>query len=120
MKKELELVEEFHKKFDYTLNDAPTLIDKDEAVIRHKIMKEEVEEYLDGAKNDDLPNIVKELCDILYTTYGTIVAHGLQDVAEEVFTEVHRSNMSKDSGEIKPKKGSKYSEPNLGKFFGEK
>lgn len=120
MKRELELVKEFHKKFGYTLNKTPTLIDKEESVIRHKIMKEEVEEYLEGAKNEDLLNIAKELCDILYTTYGTIIAHGLQGVMGEVFEEVHRSNMSKEAGAVKPKKGVDYTEADVEKHFGQK
>ena len=33
--------------------------------------------------------------DLLYVLLGTYVAHGLQDYAEALFDEVHRSNMSK-------------------------
>lgn len=121
MKNELQMVKDFHSKFGYALNENPTLIDKDKATVRHKIMKEEVEEYLAGAESDDLPNIAKELCDILYTTYGTIVAHGLQDVITEVFAEVHQSNMSKEINKeattTKPVKGPDYFEPDLDQFF---
>lgn len=77
-------------------------------------------EYIEGVKNGDLENIAKELSDILYAVYGTILEHGLQDVMEEVFEEVHSSHMSKDYSQYKMIKGEKYFKPNLERFFDEK
>jgi predicted HAD superfamily Cof-like phosphohydrolase len=37
--------------------------------------------------------LIKELCDVLYVTYGTL--HQLDVNADAAFAEVHRSNMSK-------------------------
>lgn len=79
------------------------------------MMREEVEEYLEGVNNNDLPNIAKELADILYCVYGTIIEHGLQDVMTEVFAKVHRSNMSKDYHEYKMVKGDSYFKANVEK-----
>lgn len=53
----------------------------------------EVAEELD--KTNNLQDLAKELADLLYVTYGTIVSYGLQEVMPKVFEEVHRSNMSK-------------------------
>jgi predicted HAD superfamily Cof-like phosphohydrolase len=39
--------------------------------------------------------VADALTDLAYVVFGTYVAHGLQDVAEALFDEVHRSNMSK-------------------------
>lgn len=72
-----------------------------------------MEEYLKGVESGDLENIAKELADILYTVYGTILEHGLQDKMEAIFEEVHRSNMSKDYGEYKMVKGPGYSEADI-------
>jgi predicted HAD superfamily Cof-like phosphohydrolase len=91
MKKELEIVAEFHKKFNVPIADNPSLIPTDRSDLRYKMAKEEVEEYREGAEKNDLENIAKELTDLLYTTYGTILEHGLQDKMEEIFAEVHRS-----------------------------
>lgn len=83
-------------------------------------MKDEVEEYLAGAENGDIENIAKELADILYAVYGTILEHGLQDKIEAIFKEVHRSNMSKDYHEYKMIKGENYVEADIKKFFQDK
>ena len=58
-------------------------------------MKEENEEYLEAAKNNDLVEIADALGDMLYILCGTILSHGLQDKIEEVYREIQRSNMSK-------------------------
>ena len=117
MKKELDLVREFHRKFKQPGLDKPALIPEERSVNRCRLMRDEVEEYLKGVKNGDLENVAKELADILYATYGTILEHGLQDKMEAIFEEVHRSNMSKDYHEFKMVKGPGYFKANIKKFF---
>ena len=117
MKNELELVLEFHQKFHQLINRSPSLIAEDRSENRYRLMKEEVEEYKTAVQNKDLPNVAKELSDILYTVYGTIIEHGLQDAIEEIFAEVHRSNMSKDSHEYKMIKGEGYVQADVEKFL---
>lgn len=117
MIKQLSQVKEFHEKFKMLVSSEPTLIPSDRSDNRYRLMKEEVEEYLAGVKNGDLENIAKELADILYTVYGTILEHGLQDKIEEIFSEVHRSNMSKDYAEYKMVKGEKYFKADIAQFF---
>jgi len=117
MKKELDLVSEFHKKFNVPILSKPSLIYSDRSNLRYGLMKEEVREYIEGVQNGDLENIAKELCDILYGVYGTILEHGLQDKIEDIFKEVHNSNMSKDYHRYKMVKGNNYFKPNIGKFL---
>jgi predicted HAD superfamily Cof-like phosphohydrolase len=117
MKTSISLVKKFHKKFKVPILKKPSLIPKDRSDLRYALMKEEVEEYLDGVKNNDLENIAKELVDILYGVYGTILEHGLQDKFDEIFKEVHKSNMSKDYSKYKMVKGKKYFKPNLKKIL---
>jgi|AntDeeMinimDraft_6_1070357.scaffolds.fasta_scaffold01142_2 predicted HAD superfamily Cof-like phosphohydrolase len=58
---------------------------------------------------------------LLYVVYGAAVCYGLQDVLEDCFDEVQRSNISKadEDGEAilhadgKILKGENYSQPNL-------
>lgn len=117
MIKQLNLVDEFHKKFYVpTLND-PSLIPSDRSDLRYRLMEEEVREYKEGVENKDLENIAKEMCDILYAVYGTILEHGLQNVIEDIFMEVHNSHMSKDYHQYKMVKGENYFKPNIEKFI---
>jgi len=113
----INLVKKFHKKFKVPVYKKPSLTSKDRYNLRYQLMKEEVEEYLLGAKNGDLENIAKELADILYAVYGTILEHGLQDKIDKIFKEVHLSNMSKDYSPGKMIKGKKYFKPNLKKIL---
>ena len=113
MAKRIDLVKKFHKKFKVPVLKKPSLIPKDRSKLRYELMKEEVGEYMLGAKNGDLENIAKELVDILYAVYGTILEHGLQDKIDEVFQEVHRSHMSKDYHQYKMIKGKKYFKPDV-------
>lgn len=117
MKRELNLVKAFHIKFDSGVSEKPTLIPEDRSTHRYRMMKDEVEEYLKGVEQGDLVNIAKELADILYTVYGTIIEHGLEDKIEDIFAEVHRSNMSKDYHEYKMVKGEGYVKANVKQFF---
>jgi len=117
MEKQLNLVKKFHEKFKAPILGEPSLIPADRSSTRHRLMREEVEEYLKGVQNGDIENIAKELADILYTVYGTILEHGFQDKIAEIFEEVHNSNMSKDYHEYKMVKGKGYFKADMKKFF---
>jgi|TARA_R110000737_G_scaffold347664_1_gene379680 predicted HAD superfamily Cof-like phosphohydrolase len=89
-------VEKFHTAFKIDNNYEPTT-DLSEADIdlRHRLMAEENEEYLEAAKNGDIVEVADALGDMLYILCGTILKHGVQYKIEEVFQEIQRSNMSK-------------------------
>lgn len=121
-----EKVQEFHRLFG---------IEKgfDEATFRHRcnLIAEEGDELFDELffLDDDLqqkfvPNVdkqklAKELADLLYVVYGAADVFSIP--IDEVFAEVHRSNMSKLGGDGKPVrredgkvlKGPNYSPANL-------
>jgi predicted HAD superfamily Cof-like phosphohydrolase len=67
----------------------------EEYELRHRLMHEENEEYLEACKKGDIVEIADALGDQLYILCGTILRHGLQHKIEEVFLEIQRSNMSK-------------------------
>lgn len=113
MQKELKLVKEFHKKFKAPVLSEPSLISGGRGKFRFDLMNDEVGEYLKGVDENDLENIAKELADILYAVYGTILEHGLQDKMEEIFEENHRSQMSKEYNQYKMVKGKEYFEVNI-------
>ena len=63
-------------------------------------MAEENDEYiqaaLEGVMSADqrLVGIADALGDQLYILCGTILKHGMQNIIEDVFAEIHSSNMS--------------------------
>ena len=95
MKKKLESVAEFHEIFKIGNAENLTLLDEKNDQVRYNLLKEENEEYLEACKREDMVEIADALGDQLYILCGTILKHGLQHKIEEVFDEIHRSNMSK-------------------------
>src|SRR6056300_1703555 len=125
MKKQLQQLWDFQSAYNSTRNTKPTLIEPDDYFLRYRLGKEELLEYLDACNNDDLVEITDALADQLYILLGTMVAHGMQGIIEDVFNEVHRSNMSKLGEDGKPiyredgkvLKGPNYSPPNIAQFI---
>ncbi len=79
MKKRIAAVKEFHSAFGLGINENPAA-DLGEAknLLRFNLMKEENEEYLEAASNNDLTEVADALGDMLYILCGTIIEHGLQ------------------------------------------
>lgn len=121
-----ERVKEFHTAMDMPRNVWPPT--EDLMTLRRKLITEEYHEayeemhgWFEGKFSPDLinkANLAKELADILYVVYGAADAFGIP--IDEVFAEVHRSNMSKlvDGKPLKREdgkvlKGPNYTPPNL-------
>ncbi len=122
MRKQIDHVAKFHDTFGITNQQSPTSqIDMETILLRYKLMREENEEYLEAAQNGDLVEIADALGDMMYILCGTILSHGLQDLIEDVFEEIQRSNMSKLDENGKPiyredgkvLKGKNYFKPNI-------
>ncbi|MBX2984306.1 MAG: nucleoside triphosphate pyrophosphohydrolase family protein [Flavobacteriales bacterium] len=89
-------VRTFHDAFGIVNSTVPTAaIGEDQLRLRHELMREENEEYLEAAQQGDLVEVADALGDMLYILCGTILKHGLEHKIEEVFLEIQRSNMSK-------------------------
>lgn len=89
-------VEKFHNAFGIENNYSPKAdISLADIELRHRLMQEENDEYLEAAKNNDLVEVADALGDMLYILAGTMLKHGMQDKIEAVFQEIQRSNMSK-------------------------
>ena len=125
MEKQIKAVEEFHNSFSQENGTIPRLIANSEYDLRHSLMKEENDEYLEACYNKSLVDIADALGDQLYILCGTILKHGMQHIIEDVFNEIHSSNMSKLGEDGKPVyredgkilKGPGYFKPNLNKFL---
>ncbi|MEP7264185.1 MAG: nucleoside triphosphate pyrophosphohydrolase family protein [Bacteroidota bacterium] len=96
MQEVINKVKEFHEIFGLNFSEIPTAaLDQRTVDLRHRLMQEENDEYLEAATDGDLTLIADALGDKLYILCGTILAHGLQHKIIQVFDEIHRSNMSK-------------------------
>lgn len=93
--KKIKSVEEFHNIFKIENASEIKLIEAKDYTLRYNLIKEENEEYLDACKKNDIIEIADALGDQLYILFGTILKHGLEHKIEEVYDEIHRSNMSK-------------------------
>ena len=91
--------------------------------LRISLIAEELEEFKEAIKNNDLKEAADALTDILYVTYGAGHAFGVN--LDKCFEEVQRSNMSKLGKDGKPiynesgkvMKGPRYFKPDLTKFL---
>ncbi|OYQ32262.1 hypothetical protein CHU92_14275 [Flavobacterium cyanobacteriorum] len=127
MKKQLEAVQQFHAAFGLGISETPKAsLGEQVNMLRYNLMKEENEEYLEAARNNDVVEIADALGDMLYILCGTIIEHGLQHKIEEVFDEIQRSNMSKLGQDGKPiyredgkvMKGPNYFKPDFKEILG--
>ncbi len=121
MKKQLKQVKEFHNAFGVKSEKSPVILPQQIWHLRGSLLEEELEEYGEACITEDIVEIADALADQMYILMGTIQAHGLQDKMEEIFDEVHRSNMSKLNEHGKPiyredgkvLKGLNYSPPDI-------
>ena len=96
MQDKIDAVKAFHTAFKIGHREIPKAdLGSDKNMLRYKLMREENEEYLEAASDNDLVEVADALGDMLYILCGTIIEHGLQYKIEEVFEEIQRSNMSK-------------------------
>ena len=126
IKNEIKAVAQFHNAFGIDSKNHPTTdIPQQTVSLRYNLMKEENEEYLEAAQNNDLVEVADALGDMHYTLCGTRLTHGMQHSSEDVFAEMHESNMSKLGWDGKPicredgkvMKGTKYRRPDLKQFL---
>ena len=126
IKKPIEAVTKFHESYGLGIEHTPKAnLPKNISELRFNLMKEENEEYLQAARDEDLIEIGDALGDMLYILCGTIIAHGFQDKIESIFDEIQRSNMSKLGADGKPiyrkdgkvMKGPNYFKPDLKKII---
>ena len=118
----IDCVREFHDSFGIAYRNSPEgQLDEGTVRLRHRLMAEETEEYLEAALAGDAVEVADALGDQLYILCGTILSHGMQHVIEEVFMEIQSSNMSKLGADGQPiyredgkvMKGPNYFRPNI-------
>ena len=95
MRWECDRLDEFNQAFDIPFSRTPTLGSDEMAELRIRLLEEEVAEYAAAVRSGDLAEVLDALGDITYILAGTILNHGLKEVIDDAFSEIHRSNMAK-------------------------
>ena len=99
----LQNVAQFHDAFRIPNASKPHAdLTQEEAELRHRLMAEENDEYLEAACAGDMVEVADALGDQLYILAGTMMRHGMQDVIVKVFQEIQSSNMSKLGADGQP------------------
>lgn len=88
-------VKEFHTLFDAPIIDNPTIPSKERCELRINLIQEELDELKEAVKNNDIVEIADAFTDIQYVLSGALLEFGMANKFEELFNEVHSSNMSK-------------------------
>jgi predicted HAD superfamily Cof-like phosphohydrolase len=125
MRIQLSQVKEWCEATDIRVPTGPTNISSERTSLRFNLMAEENTEYLEACTAGDTVEIADALGDMLYILLGTMLEHGMQNHMVRVFTEIHRSNMSKMGKDGKPilredgkiLKGPNYFRPNITKII---
>jgi predicted HAD superfamily Cof-like phosphohydrolase len=114
---------EFHEVFDVPRQAAPGPLSEELAAVRQRLLDEEVGEVAEAVQGGNLAEIAHELADVVYVTYGTALAYGID--LDVVLAEVHRANMSKLGPDGKPivangkvQKGPGYQPPDVAGVLG--
>ena len=111
------------KTFGQEVKKNPGLSSEKINKLRISLINEELEEFKEAIKNNDLKEVADALTDILYVAYGAGHAFGIN--LDKCFDEVQESNMSKLGTDGKPiyneagkvMKGPNYFKPDLSKFL---
>ena len=116
-------VKKFMETFGQEVKTKPEFPSEKIVKLRYDLIKEELDEFEQALKEQNLKEVADSLTDILYVTYGAGHAFGIN--LDKCFDEVQKSNMSKLGEDGKPiynkdgkvMKGPKYFQPNLSKFL---
>lgn len=95
MEKQINQVLEFYKAFKHPIATEPKFMIMDRAILRHRLLDEEVVELFQAAAENDLVDVADAIADCFYILIGTAIEYGIAEKLPAIFDEVHRSNMSK-------------------------
>lgn len=109
------MLKEFHEKYGHHIESTPVAAVNDKTKkLRLKLMWEELDEVEDALEYRNLELLADGLADLLYVVFGTAVSYGIP--INEIFAEVHRSNMTKSIKKNeygKTIKGENWEPPNI-------
>lgn len=116
-------VKEFHETYGAYISEESKLPDSSVRELRIALLQEEFDEYTKAEEDNDLVEIADALGDMMYIIYGTAISYGIP--LDDIFNEIHSSNMSKLGEDGKPirredgkiLKGPNFFRPDIAKFL---
>lgn len=116
MNLEVALLREFNQAFGIDTPEKPLQnIDWERGRFRYDLLKEENSEFLEAVHDKNPIQLIDSIGDMLYILVGTIIEYGLEDEILTIFSEIHRSNMSKLTEDGKVVYTHQYGRPKIGK-----
>ena len=110
------MVRQFHEHFNLPIASEPLLPDASLAVLRQRLLDDEVAEVAQAVNAGFLQGVALELADVVYVAYGTALTYGFD--LDAVLAEVHRANMTKSGVEGgKAVKGPGFEPPDLSRVL---
>ena len=89
-------VKDFHQKFGLLCHDTPGHLSRRKLGERIEFLSEELNEFIEACKTQDLAEQADALVDLVYVALGTAVMLGLP--WDELWADVQRANMAKVRG----------------------
>ena len=93
MNKEYNEVKKFQKAFGHPYSETPKTLSYERAEKRYAWMLEEINEFLEASKKQDIVEQADAMIDTIYFALGTLVEMGIEP--DELFYVVQNANMSK-------------------------
>lgn len=87
---------DFHTQAKHRIEPFPRIPPDNVQRLRRKLIREEVNELLDGIDDNDLVKIADGGADAIVVILGTMVPYGID--LRPVWNEVHRTNLAKAGG----------------------
>lgn len=91
----LEKVKCFHEMFNAPVLETPQIPSKKRCDLRISLISEELDEMKEAIENGDVVEVADALGDLMVVLCGSILEFGLKDKFNEIFENIHNSNMSK-------------------------
>ena len=91
----IKMVEEFNNAFNAPVLETPQIPSKERCNLRVTLIQEELDEMKEAIENGDVIEIADSLGDLMVVLCGSILEFGMGDKFDEIFENIHNSNMSK-------------------------
>ena len=91
----LEKVKCFHEMFNAPVLETPQIQSKERCDLRVTLIQEELDEMKEAIEKGDVIEIADSLGDLMVVLCGSILEFGMGDKFNDIFENIHNSNMSK-------------------------
>ena len=91
---------DFHEEFEHHIEPHPAIAPQEVRSLRSKLIREEVNELLDGLDDCNLEKTADGAADSIVVILGTCISYGID--LRPIWDEVHATNMAKKGGGKRP------------------